>query len=80
MDEVYSHTFEKSVSRNNPEEYPWWHPAFTKCACRQYRMVSVRGDSAFHNILVRENQIVVIIDWESAGWFPEYWDYTWLLI
>ncbi|KAK0490399.1 kinase-like protein [Armillaria novae-zelandiae] len=29
------------------------------------------------NILVTEDgQLAAIIDWEAAGWFPEYWEYT----
>lgn len=29
------------------------------------------------NILVDENGVLAgVVDWENAGWFPEYWDYT----
>jgi hypothetical protein len=29
------------------------------------------------NILVRSDATVAaIIDWECAGWYPEYWEYT----
>ena len=28
------------------------------------------------NILIREEKIVAIIDWENAGFFPRYWEYT----
>ncbi len=29
------------------------------------------------NILVTEDgRLAAIIDWEAAGWFPEYWEYT----
>ncbi|KAK0452010.1 uncharacterized protein EV420DRAFT_702583 [Desarmillaria tabescens] len=29
------------------------------------------------NILVAEDgRLAAIIDWEAAGWFPEYWEYT----
>ncbi|KAF8852765.1 hypothetical protein BDZ45DRAFT_707269 [Acephala macrosclerotiorum] len=44
-----------------------------------------RGDSmdlwAFdkdvtNNIMVVNEKITGIIDWEFAGWFPEYWEYT----
>ncbi|KAK0448002.1 hypothetical protein EV421DRAFT_1785311 [Armillaria borealis] len=29
------------------------------------------------NILVTEDgRLAAIIDWEGAGWFPEYWEYT----
>ena len=34
------------------------------------------GDLGLHNILVSEDgMITAIIDWEFAGWYPEYWEY-----
>ncbi|POR37012.1 Uncharacterized protein TPAR_02789 [Tolypocladium paradoxum] len=29
-----------------------------------------------NNILVKDGHITAIVDWEFAGWYPEYWDYT----
>ncbi|TVY46266.1 hypothetical protein LOCC1_G004151 [Lachnellula occidentalis] len=34
------------------------------------------GDLNPFNIMIRGNQVVSIIDWESAGWYPFYWEYT----
>jgi len=35
------------------------------------------GDFAPRNVLVKsDGTIMAIIDWDSAGWFPEYWEYT----
>jgi len=34
------------------------------------------GDLSSFNILVRGDEIVSIIDWETAGWYPSYWEYT----
>lgn len=28
------------------------------------------------NILVRNDNIVGIIEWATAGWLPSYWEYT----
>lgn len=28
------------------------------------------------NILIRDEKVVGIIDWEFAGWYPFYWEYT----
>lgn len=28
------------------------------------------------NILVENGHISGIIDWEQAGWYPEYWEYV----
>ncbi|KAI9051357.1 hypothetical protein LZ554_004404 [Drepanopeziza brunnea f. sp. 'monogermtubi'] len=34
------------------------------------------GDLNMRNILVEDGRISGIMDWENAGWFPEYWEYT----
>ncbi|GKZ23420.1 hypothetical protein AbraCBS73388_009787 [Aspergillus brasiliensis] len=34
------------------------------------------GDLNPRNILVENGRISGIVDWENAGWFPEYWEYT----
>lgn len=41
-----------------------------------HRIVFTHGDIAHHNIMVRGGRITGFIDWESAGWYPEYWDFT----
>ncbi len=38
--------------------------------------VFTHGDLSSLNILVRGDKIVGIIDWERAGWYPSYWEYT----
>ena len=38
--------------------------------------VFTHGDLSSLNILVRDDKIVGIIDWETAGWYPSYWEYT----
>ena len=38
--------------------------------------VLTHGDLSSLNILVRDDKIVGIIDWETAGWLPSYWEYT----
>ncbi|KAK2863694.1 hypothetical protein FQN49_004090 [Arthroderma sp. PD_2] len=34
------------------------------------------ADLCPNNVLVNNGKIAAIIDWEFAGWFPEYWEYT----
>lgn len=41
-----------------------------------HRIVFTHGDLKHHNILVKDGHITVFLDWESAGWYPEYWDFT----
>ncbi|GAB0137718.1 hypothetical protein EsDP_00005974 [Epichloe bromicola] len=40
------------------------------------KLVLTHGDLSSLNILVRGDAVVGIVDWETAGWFPAYWEYT----
>ena len=45
--------------------------------CQSYATKFTHGDFAPRNIMVkRDGTIAAIVDWDSAGWFPEYWEYT----
>ncbi|KAJ5573935.1 kinase-like protein [Penicillium hispanicum] len=41
-----------------------------------HRIVFSHGDLKPHNILVKDGKITGFLDWESAGWYPDYWDFT----
>ncbi|OQE08608.1 hypothetical protein PENVUL_c009G00351 [Penicillium vulpinum] len=41
-----------------------------------HRIVFTHGDLKHHNIVVQGGKITSLLDWESAGWYPEYWDFT----
>ncbi|KAI9038535.1 aminoglycoside phosphotransferase family protein [Aspergillus affinis] len=43
---------------------------------RDWPIMFTHGDLSSLNILVRGDDIVSIIDWETAGWYPSYWEYT----
>ncbi|KAK2756212.1 hypothetical protein FQN54_005620 [Arachnomyces sp. PD_36] len=43
---------------------------------QEYKTCFTHGDLSSSNILVRDGCVVGIIDWEMAGWYPEYWEYT----
>ena len=34
------------------------------------------ADLSSLNILVRGDDVVAIVDWETASWYPSYWEYT----
>lgn len=40
------------------------------------RSVFTHGDLSSLNILAHGDEVVGIIDWETAGWFPPYWEYV----
>jgi aminoglycoside phosphotransferase len=39
-------------------------------------LVLTHGDLSSLNVLVRGDAVVGVVDWETAGWFPTYWEYT----
>lgn len=38
-------------------------------------IVFTHGDLTQHNIIVKDNKITGLVDWEYAGCHPEYWEY-----
>ncbi|RWA06982.1 hypothetical protein EKO27_g8121 [Xylaria grammica] len=40
------------------------------------KSVLTHGDLSSFNILVKGDKVVGIIDWETAGWLPPYWEYV----
>jgi serine/threonine protein kinase len=38
--------------------------------------VFTHGDLNPANIIIRGDNVVGVIDWEFAGWYPDYWEYT----
>lgn len=38
--------------------------------------VFTHGDIERRNIMVDECRVIGIIDWEYAGWYPDYWEYA----
>ncbi|POR32239.1 Uncharacterized protein TPAR_07550 [Tolypocladium paradoxum] len=41
-----------------------------------HKIVFTHGDLNMRNVLVRDGRLSGIVDWENAGWYPEYWEYT----
>lgn len=42
----------------------------------KHDIVLTHGDLSSLNIMVVDGKITAIIDWETAGWYPSYWEYT----
>ncbi|KAJ5256621.1 hypothetical protein N7478_012725 [Penicillium angulare] len=51
-------------------------PEVTECHARRYRSCFIHADIAPQNIMVDNEKASAIVDWEFAGWYPEYWEYT----
>jgi hypothetical protein len=64
--------------RSRAERYPRAQAPLAVTKGRTWRTVFAHGDLGPHNILwdMKRGEIAAVIDWEFAGWFPEYWDYT----
>lgn len=43
---------------------------------KPHRILFTHGDLHVHNILADNGRITGLIDWDCAGWYPEYWDYA----
>lgn len=43
---------------------------------KKYKSVFTHADIKPQNIIINKNGDILIIDWECAGWYPEYWEYT----
>ena len=58
---------------------PFWDDIRKRAAVShgvQHDIVFTHGDLNPRNILAENGRITGIVDWENAGWFPEYWEYT----
>lgn len=42
----------------------------------EHRIVFSHADLSPRNIIIRNSQIIALLDWEYAGWYPEYWEYV----
>ena len=59
-----------------PEKLPILMKRVQKLFDNKHKILYTHGDLKHHNILVHNGHISGCIDWESAGWYPEYWDLT----
>lgn len=71
--------FHKHLRFGEPLEY-WDHePAVMAVHGKDdgaYKLKFTHADIALRNIRVKDGKIAGIVDWEFAGWYPEYWEYT----
>ena len=55
-----------------------WHTHISKFlrAMPPHEIVLSHGDFSPRNIIVKGDRVVGIVDWEMAGFYPEYWEYV----
>lgn len=56
----------------------YWHQITTQLGA-DYPVVFTYADIAARNIMIRAGRFIAILDWELAGWYPEYWEYIFAL-
>ncbi|KAF2867837.1 phosphotransferase enzyme family protein [Massariosphaeria phaeospora] len=42
----------------------------------KHGIVFTHGDLRPDNIIVKNGRVIAIIDWEMAGWYPDYWEFA----
>lgn len=70
------HFFLRSGASSSPEQFQEVNELVEMHNTTTYSTRFTHGDLSSMNILVRDDNIVGIVDWDTAGWLPEYWEYT----
>jgi hypothetical protein len=70
------HKFLGHINIRKADHWVQYSPHFEKCEGQKYKTVFSHCKITLCNILVKEGRIVGLVDWEFAGWYPEYWEYT----
>lgn len=67
----------ETLLRDFEREVPGYFGSMLKKLLKDgHQVVFSHSDLSMRNIMVRDEQIIAVLDWESAGFFPEYWDYA----
>ncbi|KAK3176894.1 hypothetical protein OEA41_008220 [Lepraria neglecta] len=63
-----------------PHVFRGHQPTFTHADCQRKNIIisklSPRDDDLNADYLLEDKYKVTIIDWEKAGWYPSYWEYS----
>ena len=47
-----------------------------QCHRNIYRTAFAHADICARNIILNRANVPILLDWEFAGWWPQYWEYT----
>jgi aminoglycoside phosphotransferase len=70
------HRYLREGLEDHPQHLPEVRELISRHAEYQSAIAFTHGDLSSLNILVSGDKVVGIIDWETAGWYPSYWEYT----
>ena len=70
------HSFLRDGIGSSTGQHPEVNELVDKHTTAQYGISFTHGDLNSMNILTKGDDVVGIVDWDTAGWFPEYWEYT----
>lgn len=59
-----------------PGTPPAVRQTLTESLRTDHSIVFTHGDLSPRNIIVQRDRIQGLLDWELAGWYPEYWEYV----
>lgn len=74
IEKFHSHIGHDAILYSDKHRKAW--SQFQAMVNRKYCTKFTHSDIAPRNLLVNNGKIAAIIDWEMAGWYPEYWEYT----
>ncbi|KAK0102234.1 hypothetical protein ONS95_005857 [Cadophora gregata] len=91
-DEVNAAMVQKYIYNNLPVQKADFYSRTLKIVLQHHQPVFTHGDMQRKNILVRPRRLlaaqpsgaetaaqdfeITILDWETAGWYPSYWEYS----
>ncbi|KAI1254016.1 hypothetical protein MGN70_004411 [Eutypa lata] len=67
---------EKHIYNSSLRQKTQFYSRVLPMVLQGHKPVFTHGDFQKKNVVIAENGTPVLIDWETAGWFPEYWEYA----
>lgn len=65
----------RAMKKDRPFAFVDWTCDIWMDTMTDHEIVLTHGDLDPRNILVQGSKVVAILDWEYAGFYPEYWEY-----